>query len=245
MPNIRRCSPEIPNILMLYKAGLVVSIWVFLSAQFSLADEISPTSHSSYQTVTGDDSDADQFRWNRLFSSEQYIFGKEPAPILKEYVGLLTEFSKGRALDLAMGEGRNAVFLARSGLEVDGVDLSEVAIRKAKVLAREHRVAVNATAADLHQYEIKPNSYDVILNIDYLQRNLVPKIKQGLRKRGLIVYENFTTHQSSTLPAGSLRKDMLLRPGELQEWFSDFEILVYRETFSANEAKAVLIARKK
>jgi 2-polyprenyl-3-methyl-5-hydroxy-6-metoxy-1,4-benzoquinol methylase len=204
------------------------------------ADEIHPSGNNAYQTVTGDDNEDDRQHWDRLYNTQNYVYGTEPASFLKDHLKLLPN---GKVLDIAMGEGRNAVYLARKGFKVEGVDISEVALRKARRLAKENRVAVQTINADLNTYEIKPDSYDVILNIDYLQRSLVPQIKKGLRKGGVVVFENYTVEQlqntQEQLPAA-----YLLNKGELKELFKDFQILLYRESNDGKEARASLIARK-
>ncbi|MGE0614497.1 MAG: class I SAM-dependent methyltransferase [Bacteriovoracia bacterium] len=197
---------------------------------------------SNYQQVTGDDSSETRSRWDALFSTHQYVFGKDPAKFLQVHVGKLPI---GRALDIAMGEGRNAVFLAKKGFSVDGVDISEVALRKARRLAKENQVSINTIYADLATYAIKPGHYDVIVNIDYLQRSLVPHIKRGLRKGGVVVFENNTVEQLNNPSGKSMNRDFLLETGELKKLFSDFEILVYLETNDGAEAKASLVARKR
>ena len=95
---------------------------------------------------------ADQKRWNDRFGREEFAFGKEPNPFLKKHIRLLP---KGKALDIAAGEGRNAVFLAQHGFEVDAVDISEKGLKKARKLAREKRVKINTFLIDLDQYQIK------------------------------------------------------------------------------------------
>lgn len=219
-----------------------VSFGGFISLR-CLADEIRPVGTNAYQMVTGDDSEEDRRRWDKLFNTHSYVFGKEPALFLRKNAHFL---QGGRALDLAMGEGRNAVFLAQKGLTVEGVDISEVALRKAKRLAREHRVAMTPILADLNSYSIKPDTYNVILNFDYLQRSLIAQIKRGLKKKGIIVYENYTEDQLLHPKSQSIRRDHLLKRGELKELFKDFEILVYQETsvLLGEEGKARLIARK-
>jgi tellurite methyltransferase len=205
------------------------------------ADEVRPVGTNAYQMVTGDDSEEDRVHWDKIYSTGAYVFGKEPAPFLKENSRFL---QVGRALDIAMGEGRNAVYLAKKGFLVDGVDISEVAIRKAKRLARENHVTINPVIADLTIHKIKPESYQVILNFDYLQRNLIPQIKKGLKHKGIVVYENYTVDQLANSEGQHIRRDLLLNKGELKELFKDFEILVYRETNDGKDAKASLIARK-
>ncbi len=206
------------------------------------SNEIKPKGTNTYQRVTGDDSEEDRQRWDTLYSTGNYIFGKEPSAFLKEQVHLLPV---GRALDIAMGEGRNAVFMAKKGFRVDGVDISEVALRKSKRLAREQGTSITTINADLNNYQIRPESYDVILNIDYLQRSLVPQIKKGLKRGGIVVYENYTVDQMKNVGEGQrLVRDYLLEKGELRELFKDFKILFYREENNGQEARAQLIARK-
>jgi len=237
----------------IYRGGLVVSI-VFVGlgmglvpARFcpgfavALADDVKPNGSNAYQMVTGDDSEDDRKHWDTLFKTGAYVFGKAPAEFLRKNIALLPV---GRALDIATGEGRNAVFLAKKGFKVDGVDISEVALHKAKRLARENRVSINTINADLNNYVIKPDSYDVILNIDFLSRAQVPQIKKGLRRGGVVVFENYTVDQIKNVPNKHLRKDWLLGRGELRELFKDFNILVYTETNDGKVARASLVARK-
>jgi SAM-dependent methyltransferase len=205
------------------------------------ADEIHPKGESTYQKVTGDDAEDDSQRWDRVYKTESYVFGKEPSAFLKENVHLL---KIGRALDIATGEGRNAVFLAKKGFNVDGVDLSEVGLRKARALARENRVTIHTLRADLTNYSIPAETYDVILDMDYLQRSLIPGIKRGLKKGGVVVFENQTLDPSRAAPGKQVPRDIPLKRGELKELFQDFEVLLYRETQQGKEAKASLIARK-
>ena len=108
---------------------------------------------------------------------------------LGEHIDLLP---RGKALDIAMGEGRNAVFLAKNGFTVDGCDISEIAIKKALDLAKENNVKVRAFVADLETYKLPQNTYDVIACFYYLQRDLVPQMKEALKPGGMIIYETYT-----------------------------------------------------
>jgi len=195
----------------------------------ALADEIHPSKTNAYQMVSGDTTEDDRQKWDTLYSTKGYVYGKEPSAFLQE---TLRQLPMGKVLDIAMGEGRNAVFMASKGFQVDGVDISDVALRKARRLAREHRVKVHLINADLNSYVIRPNTYDVILNIDYLQRSLIPQIKQGLKTGGMVVFENAVSPQTP--------KDFVLQKDELKQLFKDFEILIYRE----EGGKARLLAKK-
>jgi tellurite methyltransferase len=221
---------------------LLAAVLALAAAGGALADELSHTGANDYQNVTGDDPEDGRKRWDSLFSTGGYVFGKEPAGFLRSNLRLLPE--KGRVLDLAMGEGRNAVFMASKGYEVDGVDFSNVALRKARKLARERSVKINAIEADLTRYAVKPDSYDVILDIDYLQRSLIPAIKRGLRKGGVVVFEGHTVEQLKNVGGQEIPRDFLLEKGELKTLFKDFQILMYRETNDGKDARASLIARR-
>lgn len=194
-----------------------------------------------YQAVTGEDIEQDRERWDSLYDQANYVFGKEPADILKKYIDILPV---GRSLDIATGEGRNAVFLAKKGFIVDAVDLSEVALRKAKRLARENSVSIQTLQADLNAYQIKSETYEVILNIDFLMRNLIPQIKKGLKRGGVVVFENMTTEQLKNPNTHGMRRDFLLNPGELKTYFKDWQILFYEEKNDGQRAVASLVAMK-
>ena len=240
IPKIRRCSPEIPNIDYVYSLVFSLSIAVLGSGP-CLADDLKPLGFNTYQIVTGDNSEEDRRRWDKFFSTQVYVYGKDPAPFLQENVHRLP---KGRALDIATGEGRNAAFLATRGFSVDGVDISDVALRKAKRLAKERGVVINPIIADLTRYSIKPNTYTAILSFDYFQKSLIPEIKRGLKKGGVVIYENYTIEQLDNYYGRTVPRDHLLKKGELREFFKDFDILIYSESNDGKDAKVKLAARK-
>jgi tellurite methyltransferase len=207
----------------------------------SRTDETQPSGTTTWQLITGDDSEDDRRQWDSIYSSTKYVFGTEPAAFLKDHINRLPV---GHALDIATGEGRNAVYLAKKGFTVDGVDISEVGLKKTRRLARDNHVMINTIDEDLNTYQIKPESYDVILNIDYLQRSLIPEIKKGLKHGGVVVYENYTVKQLENTGGKQIPRNFLLEEGELQKLFKDFKILVYRETDDGKDARASLIAQK-
>ncbi|KAB2832130.1 MAG: class I SAM-dependent methyltransferase [Candidatus Brocadia sp.] len=184
----------------------------------------------------------DKMFWNKKYGTEAYIFGKEPVEFLREHIDIL---SKGKALDIAMGEGRNAVFLAKHGFEVDGCDISEAAIKKARELARENSVTIHAFVADLETYQLPTDTYDVIACFYYLQRDLVPQMKAALKPGGVIIYETYTIENWERGFEGPKNKDYLLQSNELLNLFKDLKILYYRELILNNKkAIASLIAKK-
>ncbi|MDP2719664.1 MAG: class I SAM-dependent methyltransferase [Dehalococcoidia bacterium] len=167
-------------------------------------------------------------------------FGR-PSAFLVRNISLLPP---GRILDIAMGRGRDALYLAKKGFSVEGVDISAEAVGEAVERSLRAGFPIKGTVADLEKgYPIQPETYEVIICFHYLQRSLFPEIKSGLKKGGVVVYETFTLEQRRF---GKPRNpDFLLRKGELREVFGDFECLRYREGIINNSrAIASIIARK-
>ncbi len=188
---------------------------------------------------------SDRGRWDERFKRKGFALGKEPNPFLKKHIRLLP---RGKALDLAAGEGRNAVFLAQMGLEVDAVDISRVGIKKANKLAKEAGVRIHTLCADLKDYPIEKEKYDLIANFYFLSRSLIPKIKRGLKKGGKVIFETYILEQRNIGAEGPRQARYFLKPNELLRFFKDFRILFYREGIfkegGRRKAVASLIAEK-
>lgn len=190
-------------------------------------------------------SEDDKDRWNRRYNTGEYLYGKEPLKFLKEKLNIL---AKGKALVLAMGEGRNAVFLAGNGFDVDGCDISEKAVEKTRRFAKESGVTLNAFVADLEEYKIPANTYDLVTCFYYTQKSLIPLIKDGLKKGGMVMFETYSIDQlkyGKDAP-GPKNPAYLLKHNELLDHFKDFRILYYREgEIAENKSVVSLIAQKR
>lgn len=103
--------------------------------------------------------------WNRRYQGAELVWTAEPNRFL---VAETDGLAPGRALDLACGEGRNAVWLARRGWQVTGVDYSDVAIEKGRRLAEHAGVEVDWIVADLLEYVPHAARYDLVVAL-YLQ----------------------------------------------------------------------------
>lgn len=180
----------------------------------------------------------DKQRWNQKYETDVFLFGKEPVGFLKRHVDLLP---KGKALDLAMGEGRNGVFLATQGFDVEGWDISEVGLEKARQLAKNHNVSIETRVVDLEKAELPENEYDVILMMYYMQRDLFPQIMKALKPGGMAVIE---TYNVDYLKYRDFRRKWLLETNELLEHFKDFKIIRYQAYDDGKEAYSSIIAQK-
>ena len=183
--------------------------------------------------------------WNERYSRGEQII-KEPMRLLVEAVSKL---KPGRALDLACGMGRHAIFLAERGWQVVAVDASDVGIEIAKAAGRERGVEVDWRVADLerHEFEIEPQAYDLIDLFYYLQRDLFPSIRAGLRPGGRIVAGIQMVDESPDIKP--MNPAFLLQPGELRAEFQGWEILHDYEGPPSEEGHrrrtAEIVARKK
>jgi SAM-dependent methyltransferase len=183
--------------------------------------------------------DQDKIRWDKKYATKKYLFGREAIPFLQDHVDLLP---KGHVLDLAMGEGRNSVYLATKGFQVTGVDISAEGLKKAETLAAGLGVTITTVVADLESYEIPANSFDVIICTYYLQRDLFPKIATALKPGGIALIETYTMDHIQYSPR--FNKAFLLEPNELLTMLPGLRIVRYQEVDTGQAAFASILAQK-
>lgn len=148
----------------------------------------------------------------------------------------------GRALDIAGGVGRHAVYLAERGWLVTLMDISDVALKQARRHAEERDVHILAEQIDLTEAQLPASAFDLILGFFYLERSLLPQIADALRPGGILIYKTYTREQLKMV-GGPTHPMHLLEPNELQGAFSQLRILHYVETIE-DKAVAELVARK-
>jgi SAM-dependent methyltransferase len=183
----------------------------------------------------------DRLKWNR----KHRLTGPScrPCAAVEQYVHLARP---GRALDIAAGSGRNALFLAEKGFAVDAVDISDVGLR---LFAGRHG-RVFALCANLETYEIAASRYSLIININYLNRRLFPYIRRGLVPGGLLIFKTFLNPPGFQPPKrfSAAHRVHLLKPNELASAFAELTTLVCRETTTPEPGdpypSALLVARR-
>jgi SAM-dependent methyltransferase len=185
----------------------------------------------------------DAGRWDTRYRDEGAP--TEPHAFLREHIYLLP--TRGDALDIACGAGRNAIYVAQRGLCVTGVDISAEGLRIARERASIAGVDLTLIQADLEEGLPLTGLFDVILCFYYLQRSLWPHFHAALRPNGLLVMETFTVAQNAYKE--DINPAYLLQPGELTTAFADWSILVSREevleeTPGHHKAVASIIAQR-
>ncbi len=139
--------------------------------------------------------------WDRRYAAKELIWTSQANRFLVEEAQALTP---GRALDVACGEGRNAVWLAERGWKVTGVDFSQVGLEKAGALAQARGVQAEWVVADLRQYSPQPRAFDLI-GVFYLQlpaderRAVLRALTEGVAPGGALLV---VAHDADNLEHG-------------------------------------------
>ncbi|MBA4406606.1 SAM-dependent methyltransferase [bacterium] len=190
-----------------------------------------------------------QDSWNARYSAAEFIYGTEPNQFLKYE---LSKIVPGKILFLGEGEGRNAVYAATLGWDVDAVDYSSSGKAKAEILAVEKNVKISYSVEDLSIYIPKQNYYDVVVLIYlHLEEELRERVHQNalmsLNPGGKIIFEAFEKEQLKNDSGGPKNMELLY---SLQDIIEDFICLEFeklsKEIIELNEGeyhkgKAVVI----
>lgn len=211
---------KLHNRTQLLKTLLIIGLFVF----------------SSTSTTYGKPKDKD--RWNSKYDTNVYLFGEKPIPFLVDNIHILP---KGKALDVAMGEGRNGVYLATQGFDVTGLDISEKGLEKAHALAAKNNVSIQTKVVDLETVELEPNSYDLILCTYFMDRELYRKFYDALKPGGMVLVE---TYNIDYLKYRKFNAKWALNTNELLDIFKDMRIHRYQDYDDAREAYSSIIAQK-
>lgn len=137
-----------------------------------------------------------------LYAETSCRWGFKPDFVLAHFLEL---FPRGNVLDLGMGEGRNAIFLAEKGFAVEGVDLSKTVVERCIKLATERKVFVDAHVGDLRDFKISEAKYSLIVaagaSLNFLKKDeikeIVKRMKKGVQKGGFIFVSVVSTDDPS------------------------------------------------
>lgn len=175
--------------------------------------------------------------WNQRYSSDEYIFGTEANHFLQ---GAVSHLKPGmRALVIADGEGRNGVWLAKQDLNVDAFDISDVAIEKAKKLAKTNEVNVSFNICDCESWDWQAERYDAVIAIfiqfaDPVTRAaLFANIMKTMKPGGILIVQGYTPKQLDYKTGGPPLIDHLYTEALLRDAFKELHIeqLVSYEKF--------------
>ena len=170
--------------------------------------------------------------WDGRYGADgDYVYGIEPNDFLAESVA---DLPPGDALCLADGEGRNGVYLASLGHTVTSVDMSEVGMAKAAKLAEDRGVAVATAVADLAEFDLGENRWDLIVSVfahtpPTIRQGVHRRIASALRPSGLFVLEAYTPDQVGRGTGGPPDAEMTMTLAGVRSELVDMTIRVGRE----------------
>lgn len=182
--------------------------------------------------------DYERDKWNARYATDDVL--TEPSPFLLDMLHFVPR--RGRALDVAGGAGRNAIVLARRGLETTVADISSVALERARTDGRIAGVELATVEVDLAHESLPEGPWDAVLVFHYLNRLLFSAIARELAPGGVLVACIATTRnrERNERPPPS----HLLDEGELPRLIGDLGVVHYEETWRDDRHEARLVARR-
>jgi len=199
-------------------------------------------------------SQTDQEKWNTRYREGAYAARTHPSALLAEWLPKL-EFREThpRAIDVGCGTGRNAIYLARRGWQVDAVDISEVALEHLTETANAESLPITCIQADLEDAAHRPadlftaDRYDLAVMARYTNLPLIDTLKGALRAGGYLIVEEHLVTEADVV--GPRSPQFRVAPGALRDAAAGLDIIAYREGIVNDPdgrcaALAQLVARK-
>ncbi len=169
----------------------------------------------------------DERAWNERYAGEQLVWSSGPNRL---FASLTEKLEPGRALDAGCGEGRNAIWLAERGWEVEAVDFSSVAIEKARQIARRRNARVDFRVGDMRFAALRKGGYDLVAML-YLhtspkeRRTWLPRVASAVAGSGLFIYIGHDPSNIDKGVGGPQDGSLLSGCGEVSEYLDGFDIL--------------------
>lgn len=191
-------------------------------------------------------SDLDRKKWNSRYSEGAYAERTHPSELLVDAVDKCIE-PGGRALDIACGAGRNALYMAECGFQVTAMDISDRALAAAGKAAAQRHLTVSWMEQDLDELSVLDGVYALICMVRYVNMPALKLAIQSLAPGGLLVVEQHLRTQSAVI--GPKSPQFRVAPGELGRQTAELEHLFYQEGVTEDPDRrpvglAKLIARR-
>lgn len=185
-------------------------------------------------------SSKDRARWDQHYRETADRAFPPPDPLLLDYTPPVEHPTQPpRALDLAAGLGQNGLWLAAQGYVTDVMDISRVALNRARVeMSSRNLRTVNLLQVDLDALTLEPDTYDLICVFRYLKRDLFPLLRSAIKPGGRLIYETFNLQYLDKVPEFNV--DFLIQGDELKSLFEDWQILRHSHITHVTQ----LVARK-
>ena len=171
-------------------------------------------------------STADREKWNRRYAEGAYADRTQASALLQSWIG---NIATGRALDIACGAGRNSLYLAEQGFEVDAVDISGEGLSRARAAARQRGLRLNLIEHDLDQPLALDAAYQLILVIRYVNLPLLQRLTKCLAPGGFLICEQHLVSDADVI--GPTNPAYRVSPGQLAAVVKDLHLEYVNEGF--------------
>jgi SAM-dependent methyltransferase len=172
-------------------------------------------------------SEVERDKWDERYRSGSYEGRTHPTALLAEW---LPRLPVGRALDVACGAGRNALFLAAAGFEVDALDISAVGLERGRRTAQQRALNLHWLCADLDADPgdaLPAITYDLIVWVRYINHDLMPYLAARLNAGGHLICEQHLATTANVI--GPTNPAFRLEPNQLRDSAQGLRVLEYRE----------------
>lgn len=169
-----------------------------------------------------------QQEWNMRYQSADYVYGTAPNLFFADFIDKQTQ--NGKLLLPAEGEGRNAVYAAYKGWDVDAFDFSDTAMQKAIDLSDKNKVSINYFISDFENVVLPPSQYDIIALIyNHMKPEVLSIMAQkyftSLKTGGFLIVEAFAKEQINNVTGGPKVIDLLYDKTQIETTFNAFNIV--------------------
>ena len=159
-------------------------------------------------------SEEDRTKWNERYQDGFYENRPHPCRLLAQWI---ERFRGSLALDIACGTGRNSRFLASRGFQVTGLDVSDIALTKARNTVHPNNSQINYLLHDLDDGLPELGNFDLIIVVRYIKRELFPNLDKYLVDGGHLLIEHHIKYDADDRPlAGPESPEYRLEPQELK-----------------------------
>jgi SAM-dependent methyltransferase len=174
-----------------------------------------------------DPHESDRRAYDEIYSKGSDVFSAVPNAFM---VRMISGRKPGRALDVAMGQGRNALWLASQGWAVTGFDISPVGIEVARKEAEKRGLHIEALVTPYEDFDWGKEKWDLILFSYFFPQAALPKVWDSLRPGGLILVEGFHIDTARVRPLGGGYHN-----NELFQVLKDYRMLIYEDVQDRKE----------
>ncbi len=168
-------------------------------------------------------------RWNRILTSPKPRFNTEPNAFLASIVEgeVVGKPAPGKALDVGMGQGRNAIYLASQGWQVTGFDPADKAVAVAEQEAQRLGLELETFVQRDDEFDFGTDQWDLIVLSYVSLRHLLPDLHRSLKAGGLVMVEAFHRDAAENRSIG---RGVVFDTNELLELFAEYRIVRYEDT---------------